>query len=107
MAAATRTPRKRDPNRLSRREYAVKLRCDAWGVPYTRVSRAAVFRYSNWRCGICGLPVDKALRFPHSMSKSLDHVIPLSVPGSPGHVISNCQLAHLSCNTRKGGVNRM
>jgi len=93
--------------RLSRREWAIQARCASWGVPYSNVSRAGVWRASAWLCGICGLPVDRALRFPHVMSKSLDHIVPLSVPGSPGHVTSNCQLAHLSCNSRKGGVNRL
>jgi 5-methylcytosine-specific restriction endonuclease McrA len=107
VAATVRKPRKRDPNYLSRRDYAVKRRCDQWGVPFERVSRAAVWKASGWLCGLCRNPVDSRLRWPHPLSKSLDHVIPLSVPGSPGHVFSNCQLSHLTCNTRKGGVNRM
>lgn len=104
MAASTRTPKRRH---MSRREWSMRERCNTWGVPYTQVSRARVFARSGWRCALCGDPVDKSLRFPNPASKSLDHVIPLSVPGSPGHVFANCQLAHLGCNARKGGVNRM
>ena len=88
------------PKRLSRREYAVKLRCDQWGVRYTRVSRAAVFRRSGWICQLCLEPVDPSLRFPASGSASLDHVVPLSRGGH--HVLANCQLAHLGCNSSKG-----
>jgi 5-methylcytosine-specific restriction endonuclease McrA len=51
-------------------------------------------------CGICGQPVDKKLRFPHPMSKSIDHIIPIHRGGHPSD-IENLQLAHLSCNRAK------
>lgn len=51
-------------------------------------------------CGICGLPVDKTLRFPNPMSKSIDHIIPIAKGGHPSD-INNLQLAHLSCNRAK------
>lgn len=86
--------------RLSRREYAIKLRCESWGVRYTRVSRAAVFRRSAWVCQLCQEPVDRLRKFPDPGSASLDHVVPLSRGGH--HVLANCQLAHLGCNSSKG-----
>ena len=61
---------------------------------------ADVFARDGWTCGLCGEPVDADLPYPHPMSKSLDHVLPLSRGGA--HVESNVQLAHLSCNIRKG-----
>jgi len=51
-------------------------------------------------CGLCGEPVELSLRFPHPMSPSVDHVVPWSLGGS--HDLANLQLAHLSCNCRKG-----
>lgn len=51
-------------------------------------------------CGICGLPVDKSLKFPHPMSATADHIIPLDKGGNPSD-IDNLQLAHLSCNRIK------
>ena len=51
-------------------------------------------------CGICGLPVDKTLRWPDPMSKTVDHIIPVSKGGHPSD-ISNLQLAHFSCNRQK------
>ncbi|MDR3304404.1 MAG: HNH endonuclease [Clostridiales Family XIII bacterium] len=51
-------------------------------------------------CGICGTPVDAALRFPHPMSKCVDHIIPVNRGGHPSD-IDNLQLAHLSCNRQK------
>ncbi|MDR0852362.1 MAG: HNH endonuclease [Clostridiales Family XIII bacterium] len=51
-------------------------------------------------CGICGQPVDKSLRFPHPMSKCVDHIIPINRGGHPSDM-ENLQLAHLSCNRAK------
>ena len=51
-------------------------------------------------CGICGRPVDKALKFPDPMSPTVDHIIPIARGGHPS-AIENLQLAHLCCNQRK------
>lgn len=51
------------------------------------------------RCHLCERKVpDKA--WPHPLSASLDHVIPLSKGGI--HDPSNVKLAHLRCNVEKG-----
>lgn len=55
-------------------------------------------------CGICGKPVDFTLKYPHPMSATIDHIIPVNGPGGlRGHPsdISNLQLAHFSCNRQK------
>lgn len=51
-------------------------------------------------CPLCGAEIDETLKSPHPMSKSLDHIIPLSLGGS--HEQSNLQWTHLRCNIRKG-----
>jgi 5-methylcytosine-specific restriction endonuclease McrA len=51
-------------------------------------------------CGICGKPVDKSLRYPHPMSPTVDHIIPVSKGGHPSD-IDNLQLAHWCCNRQK------
>lgn len=51
-------------------------------------------------CGICGLPVDKSLKFPDPMSPTVDHIIPIDKGGHPSD-INNLQLAHLCCNNQK------
>lgn len=51
-------------------------------------------------CGICKQPVDMTLKAPHLMSPTIDHVIAIANGGE--HSLSNCQLAHFSCNSRKG-----
>ena len=50
-------------------------------------------------CHICRNPINMDLPWPHRMSKSQDHVIPIS-KGGP-HKLSNVKLAHLTCNQRK------
>lgn len=61
-----------------------------------------IYERDGWRCRIegCGLRVDKRLSWPHPMSASLDHVIPLSEPGT-SHTRCNVRLAHLRCNTSR------
>lgn len=54
-------------------------------------------------CGICGKPVDFKLKYPHPMSKCIDHIIPISKGGHPSD-INNMQLAHRTCNRTKGDL---
>lgn len=52
------------------------------------------------RCGICELPINLSLTYPHPMSRSVDHIIPLAIGGT--HTQDNLQFAHLRCNVAKG-----
>lgn len=52
-------------------------------------------------CAICGQPIDKSLRFPHPLSASVDHIIPIAKGGHPS-ALNNLQLTHLICNEVKG-----
>lgn len=52
-------------------------------------------------CAICGQPLDKSLRFPHPMSATADHIIPISQGGDPSDP-DNLQAVHLICNQIKG-----
>lgn len=51
-------------------------------------------------CGICGLPVDKSLKYPHPLSPVIDHIIPINRNGHPSD-IKNLQLSHWQCNRQK------
>ena len=51
-------------------------------------------------CGICGKPVDFTLKYPHPMSATIDHIIPVVKNGHPSD-INNLQLSHLTCNRQK------
>jgi len=51
-------------------------------------------------CAICGKPVDFSLKYPHPLSPTIDHIIPLAKGGHPSD-IDNLQLAHRCCNRQK------
>ena len=51
-------------------------------------------------CGICGKPVDHNYKYPHPLSPTVDHIIPVSKGGHPSD-LSNLQLAHRCCNRQK------
>lgn len=51
-------------------------------------------------CGICGLPVDFTVKYPHPLSPCIDHIIPIAKGGHPSD-IQNLQLAHWICNRQK------
>jgi 5-methylcytosine-specific restriction endonuclease McrA len=51
-------------------------------------------------CGICGKPVDFAFKYPHPLSPTIDHIIPVARGGHPSDM-SNLQLAHFTCNRQK------
>lgn len=52
-------------------------------------------------CAICGLPINKKLKFPDPMSATVDHIIPIAKGGHPTD-LENLQAAHLICNQIKG-----
>jgi 5-methylcytosine-specific restriction endonuclease McrA len=67
--------------------------------PIEKVDFAMVCEEAGWRCHVCGLVVDPAVRWPDSFSASRDHLIPVS-QGGP-HTYENLALAHLRCNIRR------
>lgn len=51
-------------------------------------------------CGICGKPVNPKYKYPHPLSRCIDHIIPVAKGGHPSD-IDNLQLAHWTCNRQK------
>lgn len=51
-------------------------------------------------CPLCGGEMDGRLTWPHPLSKSVDHIMPLALGGT--HERHNLQWAHLRCNVSKG-----
>lgn len=70
------------------------------GVEYENVEAHRVFDRDAWRCQLCRRKVNPALRSPHPLSATLDHVLPIALGG--GHTYANTQLAHRGCNLAKG-----
>lgn len=68
--------------------------------PVDNITPIDVFNRDKWICGICGQKVNPLLEYPHELSPSLDHIIPLAEGGT--HTWDNVQLAHFICNSVKG-----
>lgn len=64
------------------------------------VDLKALWASQNGLCAMCLEPIDPDLPNPDPLSKSVDHIIPLS-KGGP-HVQDNLQYVHLIENLRKG-----
>jgi hypothetical protein len=67
------------------------------------ISDEEILERDGWRCQIPGCkrrPIRKDLKFPHSRSKSIDHVVPLSHGGDD--TAANKRAAHLGCNMARG-----
>jgi len=62
-----------------------------------------ILERDGWRCQIPGCkrrPIRRDLKYPHPRSKSIDHIIPLSLGGDDTAV--NKRAAHLGCNLARG-----
>lgn len=69
------------------------------GAQYENIDPLEVYERDRWTCGICDQPVESDLDYPHPMSVSLDHVVPLARGGH--HTLDNVQCSHLRCNLLK------
>lgn len=67
------------------------------GTGAVRVYRKQIYERDRWRCQLCGKKVNPDHKYPHLMSASLDHIIPLAQGGV--HEPKNCQLVHFICNS--------
>ena len=60
----------------------------------------SILRKTAMVCALCGMPLDKSLKYPDPMSISIDHIIPVKLGGKS--TIDNLQATHLICNKEKG-----
>jgi hypothetical protein len=67
---------------------------------YERINKRKVLDRDHWMCSICGLPIDKHVKFPDTRCATIDHCIPLAMGGS--HTYENVRAAHFKCNCSKG-----
>jgi HNH endonuclease len=81
-----------------------RARARRYGVQHQHVNKLQVYERDEWRCGLCGDPVDREAKWPSAMSASLDHIVPMSAGGS--HMYENVQCAHLRCNLIKNDGRR-
>jgi hypothetical protein len=62
--------------------------------------RRSLARRYGWNCYLCHRPTNPDIRWPHPLSASTDHVVPLSAGGKDDR--TNIRLAHWHCNEEKG-----
>lgn len=72
----------------------------ATGRVQPHIDKLELFNRDQWRCGICGLAIDRFLSWPDLGSASVDHITPVATGGDVWDE-SNLQAAHLGCNIRK------
>jgi len=82
------------PKLLCRKYRALKL-----GNSHEPYTDAYIFARDGWICGICGRKINKRLKHPNPLSKSIDHIVPVSKGGADSPM--NVQAAHLRCNMIK------
>lgn len=73
----------------------------------TPMLRRAVYERDGWVCGLCDLPIDRSLAWPHKWSASLDHIVPQSMMLVPDHSAHNLRAVHLQCNAMRGDGSNM
>lgn len=83
--------------RANARRSVAKRRAQKLGTTVGPIDTDALW---TGRCGICHNHLDAALEWPNPLSKSVDHIVPLSRGGA--HEQPNLQWAHLVCNMKKG-----
>jgi len=69
------------------------------GVPADTVYIAELLQEQKFRCSLCQKRINPKIKYPDSMSASIDHVIPLSQGGTGER--SNLRAAHMGCNSAK------
>lgn len=58
-----------------------------------------LFERDGSGCSLCGSDIDMTLKYPHPMSRSVDHVLPRSLGGTED--MANLALSHNLCNVTK------
>jgi 5-methylcytosine-specific restriction endonuclease McrA len=70
------------------------------GVPSERYSLQEIADRDGYCCQLCGDPVPMDVKCPDPQAPTIDHVVPFALGGND--LRANVQLAHFSCNSRKG-----
>lgn len=88
---------------------SLRKRCKVYGVTFDPAcTRQAVLERDGWRCQKCGILCNKEYKLaartksPSRRNAEHDHIVPLSVAGSPGNVFENSQCLCRRCNGSKG-----
>ena len=69
------------------------------GIAHETIDLPNLLARDKFKCGICAKAISVKHRYPHPLSPSIDHIIPLSKGGS--HTWVNVQDSHHECNQLK------
>lgn len=100
-------PRRKRTNRYAAMT-KLRKRCKHYGVYHDKtLSRESVLERDGYKCQKCGVLCNKDYKINKDRTvcprnAEVDHIVPLSCNGSPGHVASNCQCLCRKCNMLKG-----
>jgi len=72
------------------------LKC---GVGHEHYLDRDIFKRDGYICQLCGNKINMKLKYPDSLSPSIDHIIPIGKGGIDAPI--NVQTAHLGCNLIK------
>jgi 5-methylcytosine-specific restriction endonuclease McrA len=62
--------------------------------------RRRILDRDGWMCYLCHVSISPEFVYPHPLSATVDHVIPVSAGGTSADV--NLRAAHWGCNEDKG-----
>jgi hypothetical protein len=92
-----------DARRAYRRQRNYERRAKRHGLPSERFKVREIYERDEGKCYLCHEQIDLSLKYPDPMSFSIEHIIPLHLASSPGHVRTNVRAAHQKCNWHKNG----
>jgi hypothetical protein len=84
------------------REKLHRRRARLLGAYVSHVDAEDIWERDGGICQICADPIDRSLQWPHRLSLTHDHIVALADGGT--HEPDNVQLAHATCNARKGAA---
>lgn len=77
----------------------IAMLCDSCKRPNVAWRWKTLRERDGDRCHLCGDFIDFTVRRPNTMSRSVDHIVPVALGGDDK--IHNLALAHLRCNIRR------
>lgn len=92
--------RNRQSNPEREREKCRRRRARLLNALVATVDLQEIWTRDDGQCQICSIAIDATLKWPHRLSLTIDHLMPLSRGGT--HEPANVRLAHSVCNSRKG-----
>lgn len=90
---------------------SLRKKCKVLGVTFDPAcTRKAVLDRDGWVCQFCRIKCNKDYRLDpitrasHPANAEHDHIIALTIKGSPGNVFTNSQCLCSACNRKKGAA---